>query len=71
MRKIYEMKLTSEPKCKITSDSLLLFVKYFILLAITAVLSLESKYENMVASSQSSATARQEKEKKWMNLRGI
>lgn len=58
------MKLTSEPKRKITSDSLLLFVKYFILLAITAVLSLESKYENMVASSQSSATARQEKGKK-------
>lgn len=34
-----------------------LFVKYFILLAITAVLSLASKNENMLVSSQSSTTA--------------
>lgn len=31
-------------------------MKYFILLETTAVLSLESKYENTVVSSQSSAT---------------
>jgi len=31
-------------------------VKYFILLETTAVLSLESKYANIVVSSQSSAT---------------
>lgn len=34
-----------------------LFVKYFILLAITAVLSLASKNENILVSSQSSTTA--------------
>lgn len=48
----------------IISDSLPLFVKYFILLDITAVLSLESKYENIVVSSQSSATATQERKTK-------
>lgn len=41
-------------------DFLPLFVKYFILFAITAVLSLESRNENIVVSSQSSTTARQE-----------
>lgn len=49
-----------KPKHKIIGDILPLFVKYFILLDITAVLSLESKYENIVASSQSSTTGRQE-----------
>lgn len=39
-------------------DSLPLLAKYFILLAIMAVLSLESRYENIVASSQSSTTVR-------------
>lgn len=50
-----------EPRHSINSDFLPLFVKYFILLAITAVLSLESKYENIVVSSQSFTTARQER----------
>ena len=46
---------------EISGNSLPLFLKYFILLATTAVLSLPSRNENIVASSQSSTTTKQER----------
>lgn len=58
-KKVFIIKARHE----ITSNVSPLFVKYFILFAITAVLSLESKYENIVVSSQSSTTEKQERNK--------